>query len=154
MDDVGPIQSPFPQMGLSPNKIRGQVGMKMNHDSVECRRRDVPAGGANADDWFPWCEGVLERAGDFVWLTNRDGKVTDLLLWVPGDEGGSIAPVPVQVGPQSADQRGPWGWDGNMERPTLTPSIWRMRAFERDGVLVQPRNEWHGNLVVGRLVSE
>lgn len=122
--------------------------MSQNFESVDGRRREPPEGGAFIEDWFPKCEGILERPGDFLWLTNRAGDVTDILIWLPGNEGGSIAPVPVALG--APVQGGAWGWDGNYDKPTLVPSIWRNKPHAPGDVT---RNEWHGNLNGGRFES-
>jgi len=120
----------------------------MNRDSVACRRREPPPTGATAENWFPGCEAILERDGDFLWLSNSVGVVTDLLIRIPGNEGGTIAPIPVTRGPTFSDSSGPhWSWDGNLDFPTLSPSIWRNKG------VVDGRNEWHGNLERGFLRS-
>lgn len=57
----------------------------------------------------------------------------------------------VLVGPQHIDRPNPdalciWGWDGNVERPTLTPSI--NCLAEKDG---KPAGGcgWHGHITNG-----
>lgn len=128
--------------------------MSANRDSCDCRRREPPAEGASAADWFPKCDGILERPGDFLWLTNAAGEVTDLLIFLPGNAGGSIAPVPVVKGPFPGHGQRAWGWDGDMDRPTLDPSIWRNRPWNNAAGETQTHpNEWHGNLKQGRLES-
>lgn len=58
----------------------------------------------------------------------------------------------VLVGPQHVDrpEKGKlciWGWDGNLERPTLTPSI-DCRATDEEG---KPTGGcgWHGHIING-----
>ena len=111
----------------------------MNRDSVDCVRVDGPPHG---DDWVG--AEALKKPGEFFWLRSREDVVTDLLIFLPGDEGGSVAPVPVILG-HGALSPTRWGWNGDLEKPTLTPSIWRNQNVGR--------NEWHGHLTNGRLVS-
>lgn len=120
----------------------------INRVSCQGRRRQAPQGADVAN--YPAWEGVLERDGDFVWVGNAAGDITDLVIRLPGNEGGSIAPIPVLLGPHNPGT-GKWGWNGDTERPTLTPSIWRNKASEERP---DPRNEWHGNLIQGFLHSD
>jgi hypothetical protein len=117
----------------------------VNNESHDCHLIDAPTIARFSDDWQFGAQ-YLKKPGDFVWLSNRAGEITDLLMLIPGNEGGSIAPIPVVRGPQQGNPER-WGWDGNETAPTLIPSIWRMKG-SKDG-----RNEWHGNLTAGRLVS-
>lgn len=89
----------------------------MNTESMETRK--VEAGG-------------MERPGDFCF--SEDGEV--IYLWMPGMSG----PDAIRI--QRGEQGGPrvWGWDGSVDRPTLTPS------------LLVP-GCWHGYLRAGRLES-
>lgn len=117
-----------------------------NRDTVGTRRREMPAGADPAN--YPSWEGVLEHVGDFVWLKDAAGEVKELLIWLPGNEGGSVAPVPVARGPHAGMC---WGWNGDLDKPTLSPSIWRNQPSE---ARPEPRNEWHGHLVAGVLHSD
>lgn len=48
--------------------------------------------------------------------------------------------LPVKVGPANQDASRNWGWDGNEEAPTLTPSIHTIghwHGFIRNGFLVE-----------------
>ena len=112
----------------------------MNDESHDCHRIDPP----NTDWWTSEILAVLKSPGDFFWLRDGAGGITDIVIRIPGDEGGTIAPIPVNHG-QATQNR--WGWDGNEEKPTLQPSIWRNQG------LPSHRNEWHGHLQAGRLVS-
>jgi len=73
----------------------------------------------------------IEKPGDFCF--DEDHSV--IYIWLPG------APGPDALGIKYGDPGGPrvWGWNGNVESPTLTPSI-------QDG-------NWHGYLTNGKLIS-
>lgn len=89
----------------------------MNTESVNCRKVEP---------------GNVEQVGDFCF----DEAFEYLYLWLPGTTG----PCAIQI--RRGDPGGPriWGWDGNEDKPTLTPSI-------------HAREEWHGFLKAGRLES-
>lgn len=99
---------------------------------------------------MPLCNGILEREGDFCFLSNAGGDYTHILIWIPGNEGGSQAPVPIQLG-DWVEGSGKWGWNGDLDRPTLKPSIYRNKPSDERP---EPRNEWHGNLISGFLHSD
>lgn len=57
----------------------------------------------------------------------------------------------VFIGPRFVDRKNPdmacvWGWDGNMDRPTLTPSI--NCIAEKDGAKTGGCG-WHGHITAG-----
>lgn len=95
----------------------------MNKDSVDCRK--VVFGGENGTG--------MERVGDFCF----DEDFRHIYIWLPGTSG--PAAQSIIRGPAPEDKR-VWGWDGNEDKPTLTPSI------------LAP-NEWHGYMRAGRLES-
>jgi hypothetical protein len=106
----------------------------MNNDSVNLRRVKVPR---TADD--PKLE-----PGDFAWDFDseqtggdRTRETHHIYLCLPGDRGGFSA-IEVKRGQPGGDRV--WGWDGNEDKPTLTPSI------------LAP-DQWHGYLRAGRLES-
>ena len=101
----------------------------MNTDSVDCRRF--------LGETFP--EG-LRQPGDFMWDEPRVGDVRRCIYIVlPGDKNPSaIECIHGPAGPLPRDRI--WGWDGNEDKPTLTPSIHEPEC-------------WHGHLIAGRLVS-
>lgn len=68
------------------------------------------------------------------------GKVKALIVIVPGET--SMRAIPVD------GSRG-WTFDGNREKPTLTPSI-LAKKIKHDG---QWFESWHGYLTAGRFVS-
>jgi hypothetical protein len=81
----------------------------------------------------------LTQIGDFCWHV-EDNVTSGLFINAPeiSAESLGVVYVPVREGPNAAGQH--WGWDGNVERPTLTPSInWV--------------DHWHGYLCAGELVS-
>jgi len=89
----------------------------MNKESVDCRK--VGFGG-------------MEKVGDFTF----DEQFNHIYVWLPGVSG----PDALSIVKGTAQARRVWGWDGNEDKPTLTPSI------------LCP-NQWHGHLINGRLVS-
>ncbi len=96
----------------------------MNTESIDCRKR---AFGQEAD-----CGG-LARPGDFTF----DPLFRHINIWLPG----VANPDALQI-QRGNEPHGPrvWGWDGNEDMPTLTPSI-------------HAPGQWHGYLTKGRLVS-
>lgn len=106
--------------------------MNENRESVDCRRICE----------LPLPIGFKTQPGDFAWDTdlNEDRSAERneryLYLHLPGDT--TWCAIRVQRG-QPGGQR-VWGWDGDEDKPTLTPSI------HCPGL-------WHGFLRAGRLVS-
>jgi len=82
---------------------------------------------------------IVEIPGD-SFSQPREGPQPYIWLKVPAPGGGyEHARLPMKPAPPN-DVGASWTWDGNRERPTLTPSIHCV------GV-------WHGYLTAGRLVS-
>ena len=86
------------------------------------------------------CVGTtFPEGGDFCWHPDEENP-TRIVLSLPGGIG--IVRLKVQRGPDPGEvPDGPkWGWDGDIEKPTLTPSInstsgpvnWH--GFLKDGV--------------------
>lgn len=78
----------------------------------------------------------LEQPGDFFYQFNRHGEAFRIVYNCPcgcGDKGG----LPID---KSVKRPQAWKWDGNIERPTLTPSINHI-------------NHWHGYLTNGEFVE-
>jgi hypothetical protein len=105
----------------------------MNTESVNCHRVKVPLN-----------EGTISTPGDFAWDFDSDllggdhSKPTHYLyICLPGET--NLTAIEVQ---QGNNQHGPrtWAWDGNEDKPTLSPSI----LFP---------GTWHGYLKSGRLES-
>lgn len=84
----------------------------------------------------------IEHVGDFAWTDH--GGVRHLLFTTPrvastGEQADwMVHEVPVQIGSNSVGRH--WGWDGDEERPTLTPSV-HCLGF------------WHGWVRAGMLVE-
>ena len=93
----------------------------MNTESIDCRKVKF---GAEV--------GGMEKAGDFCF----DAAFTHVYVWLPGVSGPDVLQI------QKGDPGGPriWGWDGDQDKPTLTPSI-------------SAPGQWHGFLRAGRLES-
>ncbi len=86
---------------------------------------------------------TIQQPGDFCWDFDherlggkREDKLHFLYLCLPGETRWS--PIQVQNGPTGGDRI--WGWDGNEEKPTVTPSIHCV-------------GHWHGHLNNGFLKS-
>ena len=77
--------------------------------------------------------GKMERPGDFCFADD----LSYIYLWLPGMSGPDA--IRIHNGPDPGRDRH-WGWDGNQDTPTLTPSI-------------HAPGEWHGYLRAGRLES-
>lgn len=74
--------------------------------------------------------------GEAEWRVNSEGKVIILAFVCPcGCR--DVVPIPVQQGAGNS-----WNWDGDLVKPTLTPSILRMSGCK-----------WHGYLTNGEFVS-
>ncbi len=93
----------------------------MNSESVDCRKVIFAAE-----------VGGMEKPGDFCF----DDSFTHIYIWLPGTSG----PDAIQIQRGGPGGHRVWGWDGNADKPTLTPSI-------------HARGEWHGFMTAGRLVS-
>lgn len=92
----------------------------MNTESVDCRN----VGSYDA----------MKNPGDF-YFAERDGH-EGIIIILPY---GGWHHIAVVNGPAGGNRV--WGWNGDREKPTLTPSI-------RAGT-----DDWHGYLTAGRLVS-
>lgn len=85
--------------------------------------------------------------GHFYWQVSAD--LTEIYLWMQlprqdDDDFGSPCSIPIRPAPEDMPS---WGWDGNIELPTLTPSVFH-----------DPRNptsphHWHGWIQRGRMVG-
>jgi len=76
--------------------------------------------------------GKMERPGDFCF----DDIDSHIYIILPGSKHADA--LRIQRGNPGGERV--WGWDGNAESPTLTPSI-------------HAPGEWHGYLRAGRLES-
>ena len=111
----------------------------MNKDSVAARRIKEPSK-------LPETEGRwVTHPGDFAWEFDfthfeHGAKETDQTLIVyihlPGEN--HWISIHVRRGAAGGDRV--WGWDGNLDAPTFTPSILNPEV-------------WHGHMIAGRLES-
>lgn len=101
----------------------------MHKGSYDCRR--LPDGTKHE---------ALPNIGDFAWCFYSDwdgGEHIGLRITLPDRDGKPNANwLPVVRGKPAGEC---WGWDGNVDRPTLEPSI-RLKP-----------EQWHGHLKHGRL---
>lgn len=75
--------------------------------------------------------GEMKQPGDFCF----DESKTHLYIWLPG----AVGPDALRIDRRKTDQRRVWTWDGNEDKPTITPSI--------------SAPEWHGYFTNGKLQS-
>ena len=96
----------------------------MNTESLDCRKVQY---GTTPD------KGGIEKPGDFCFAED----FSYIYVWLPGRLDG---PSALQI--QKGSPGGPrvWGWNGDAEKPSITPSIHAV-------------GQWHGYLTNGRLVS-
>lgn len=86
---------------------------------------------------------AVEKPGDFYWYNLANGKRYLFLAEPSTDaefdaEGFTLIHIPVR---QGKNEKGvAWGWDGNEDSPTITPSIHTV------GI-------WHGWVRAGQLVE-
>jgi len=83
---------------------------------------------------------TIEWVGKFGWMS-KDGEIDHLHVEVPNS---GYRTLPVREG-DTADNL--WGWDGDKEKPTLTPSIQTMSGGNWNKEL------WHGYLREGVFVD-
>lgn len=93
----------------------------------------------------PLAEGSKTQPGDFAWDFDapeilggkREDEVHFLYVHLPGQS--DWGAIRVKRGAPGGDRV--WGWDGNEEMPTITPSIWH-------------KGVWHGHMIQGQLRSD
>ena len=95
-----------------------------------------------AGEHFP--EGIEVAIGHFIWGKERDG-IRYLYIRLPGESGPDAIRcrrrgAPRSPKPSDRSNGAEWEWDGDEDKPTLTPSI------HAPGI-------WHGFLIAGRLKS-
>lgn len=114
---------------------------KYHKGSCDMKLIQNPDGeGAEQGEW------ARVQPGDFWWGVEEataDGKdYTYRIMWAKYPDG-SFACLPINV-PAPVMQAGirgaSWGFDGNLEKPTLTPSVHHV-------------GHWHGWVRAGRMVS-
>jgi hypothetical protein len=78
----------------------------------------------------------------------QDGDLNYRLFWVKLPNGnGTVHALPIRP---ANPERASWDFDGNMERPTLSPSVLTWRS-EADGT--GRAEDWHGFIKNGRAES-
>ena len=89
-----------------------------------------------ADKWL---------VGDFCFEADPEAPQRATFWYYP--PGLDPGPFRIPVSTTAADEPKYWLWDGNREKPTITPSI-RLHAGGRTGI------HWHGNMIAGRFVAQ
>lgn len=89
-----------------------------------------------------YCEEVLKAPPGHFWFSTPDADGTRYIhMKLPSNrDDGAYCAIPVREGPK---QTGAWQWDGNLERPTLSPSIFHDFDHPTSSV------SWHGFLRAG-----
>lgn len=85
-------------------------------------------------------EAIEQGAGAFYFVENDDGLYIGIMF--PEEDG--PRELPINQGAK-VDRR--WQWDGNREKPTLSPSIACLRGDAENSEL------WHGYMRAGKLES-
>ena len=93
-----------------------------------------------------WGEEILKAPPGHFWITAPDEEgVRYIHMKLPSNrDDGAYCAIPIKQGPGGGGGKNSWGWDGNLERPTLTPSIFH--DFPRP----DSSCAWHGFLRAGR----
>jgi hypothetical protein len=90
--------------------------------------------------------------GDWCFQEGKDGMHIFLRyqrkIMVEDEIRGDITHLPIVIG-ESIPSPARWGWNGNKEAPTLTPSI-LINGGDGNGGRVE---YWHGYLTDGKLVN-
>lgn len=93
-------------------------------------------------------ESVLDwPVGHFHWSVSSTGQ---RYIWMilPRQDNDAGAPCCIPIRPVSeGETRASWAWDGNLERPTLTPSV--LHAPSKP----ESPYHWHGFVTAGRMVG-
>ena len=131
----------------------------MKFRSVDCRRVDIPL------DWSRWTVVIEAGEGAFAFGRQTEGDETcrTIMIHIPYTakhdsvhtlrivrmvkdthleedvEVTTLKPAPGEVVPAQGNY---WEWDGNEEKPTLSPSI---------ACGMPKSSDWHGYMVAGRL---
>lgn len=94
-------------------------------------------------DHETWYNGE-QQPGDYMFEEGEDGrggKATYLNCVLPT---GAYVSLPLYLKGTKKPPHTSWEWDGNKEKPTLSPSVWHHGTGPR---------EWHGFITAGRMVS-
>jgi len=86
-----------------------------------------------------------KNEGEFAW----DESETYCRMMLPG---GHFTNLPTDRVPPTPASTARWGWNGDLDRPTFTPSV---RVFIRQRALEEDRDEelWHGFITDGVMRS-
>ena len=110
-----------------------------NHRPIELKRLNVRS--------FMWTdEGANNvRPGDFYWIVDEDSDTYDIVIALPCTHSyynykfsWIYSRWPVNAPGENHKRR--WDWDGEKDKPTLTPSLHMLEY-------------WHGFLIKGRLIE-
>lgn len=100
------------------------------------------------DEWPAWVPiGTFDlEAGPGHGVQGYPGASGHIIFVCPNGRRCSVLVGPQPVGRPHEDALCIWGWDGNLEKPTLTPSI--NCLAEKDG---KPASGcgWHGHITEG-----
>lgn len=66
----------------------------------------------------------------------QDGTTVGYMFWCPGCK--SAHPYYVRTHPQAHSKNIVWGFNGDVEKPTFTPSLLMFRSHYQDGRVAQP----------------
>ena len=91
--------------------------------------------------------------GDFNWRFIphlEEGRIQGMAIVMPNERNGQVDWLPVVQGPAPSNQTA-WGWDGNQDKPTLTPSLLLEKVVKVDPLTKE--QVWHGHMTAGRLES-
>jgi hypothetical protein len=100
-------------------------------------------------------DGLNPGIFSFSWVISGEYRYRQLWVVLPC-EGGELHGLPLRF-PDSNPvlQRPSWEWDGNLDRPTLKPSVltWRLRNHKEPDAPNNREEVWHGFITAGRAVS-
>lgn len=84
----------------------------------------------------------IKQAGDFTWF--YQGAEPDQMIFKCPFRAGTCS-IRIQRG-EAVDEPGNrrWGWDGNLNKPTITPSV---------NCDHEKRCGWHGHIMSGRMIG-
>lgn len=85
----------------------------------------------------------FENPGDFCWAIHNTDDDTIVAIYLKCPSCGSTHGVPVKPGNPHG-----WDWDGNLDKPTLSPSI-----LFGDGHIDNRECRWHGFLRNGEWID-
>ena len=81
--------------------------------------------------------------GEFCWGEDDDGNI-QMAFMLPGDEWHFLREITCYRKGDPKPKSPAWEWDGNEDKPTLTPSISSKGAPDGKTTI------WHGHLTAGR----